>query len=1014
MKIFYDYSKLMQKLFCLGLLLVSFITFAQPDEIIMVNGGSSVTCDATFFDPGGTGNYPGTNGAVYVHTICSPTGDPIYAYFTSFSLFANSCFWGASVDELRIYDGNSTSAPLIGTYERGDLYGVEITGTSGCLTFRFKTEDKGGIGCASNNGMPGWSAAISCEPINSPIPSGVNCSDLRPFCSDGNYAFPNITSGSAHSGPDYGCLGTQPNPVWYYFQIDQPGTIEILIKQSKYNGSSIDVDFAMWGPYNDLTIGCNDINSGTSPLQCSYSTSGTEYIGIGTPGGYGPGESTPDPAQTGEYYIVVLTNYDGSSGFITLEQIGGTASTNCAILVPNCNVSINNLDVSACQGMDEYDVDIDIQVNNPPSAGDLILEDCAGNTHVVASAPFGTSYSYSLNNLTADGANCNISVYFSNDTDCEATQSYTSPEPCYCDEPTIYLSDIEFCSGNTADLNDAIDASSDPATITFHLTENDAINDVNAINSVVSTDNNGTYWVRAENITDPDCYLVYQINISMIVVSYTLDTSNDENCDQGNGSITISASGGLAPYTYSIDGGTTSQGNGIFTNLQGGTFNIHIEDANGCSVDGTESINNVPGVEITGITTTDATCNENNGVISFQTSGGANPIEFSLNGGTPQANPLFENLTPGTYSFVVVDLNGCDSTGTIIIDDISMVSIDNSSTINPTCAGDTDGSIELFISGGVAPITFEWTDGSGNIIGGNTNELTSVGAGNYSVTVTDANGCVVDDNFTLVDPSLADASFTLTDYCKENEAGNSATDIATPGGTFSIVSPIGDTASIDPITGEIFNGVSGTTYIVEYTTPGICPNTSTESITIFPTPDADFEVNPDTGMPPLEVEIINNSGNSGTTSTWEFGDGGFEINYNDTLYYAYTEVGQYTIVLTEESINGCVNSTSQLINVIYPEMEWEFPNVFTPNGDNQNDFFKIVGYVNVHEFEITVLNRWGNIVFNSDSIDFMWNGRIHNSGADCNEGTYFYKARLVSHNGDEENVHGFVQLARNK
>src|SRR5690606_27503539 len=127
------------------------------------------------------------------------------------------------------------------------------------------------------------------------------------------------------------------------FQIDQPGTIEILIKQSKYNGSSIDVDFAMWGPYNDLTIGCNDINSGTSPLQCSYSTSGTEYIGIGTPGGYGPGESTPDPAQTGQYYIVVLTNYDGSSVFITLEQIGGTASTNCAILVPNCNVSINNL-----------------------------------------------------------------------------------------------------------------------------------------------------------------------------------------------------------------------------------------------------------------------------------------------------------------------------------------------------------------------------------------------------------------------------------------------------------------------------------------------------------------------------------------------------------------------------------------------------------------------------------------------------------------------------------------------
>ncbi|MFA5670599.1 MAG: gliding motility-associated C-terminal domain-containing protein, partial [Balneolaceae bacterium] len=279
--------------------------------------------------------------------------------------------------------------------------------------------------------------------------------------------------------------------------------------------------------------------------------------------------------------------------------------------------------------------------------------------------------------------------------------------------------------------------------------------------------------------------------------------------------------------------------------------------------------------------------------------------------------------------------------------------------------------------------------------------------------VTDDAGCTATEVITLNPPSGADdASFDFADFCEG--APNGPTNIATPGGTFSFNPLPTDNATIDPLTGEIFSGVPGTTYFVEYTTFGNCPSTSTESVTVFFVPIADFHVEPNEGVPPLEVEIDNNSSSNIVSSLWNFGDGNIEVNNNEFLSYTYTDAGQYTLVLTVESEDGCTNFISKEINVFHSDIEWKFPNVFTPNGDGQNDFFKLVGHLNVHEFEIIVLNRWGNTVFESNSVEFNWNGKVNNSGADCIDGTYFYKARLMNYNGDEEEVHGFVHLARNK
>ena len=85
------------------------------------------------------------------------------------------------------------------------------------------------------------------------LAQGTTCADADPFCTGTSYSFPNNTGTSAQAGPDYGCLITQPNPAWYYLQIDQSGTIQMDISQVDASGSGIDVDFIAYGPFSSAT-----------------------------------------------------------------------------------------------------------------------------------------------------------------------------------------------------------------------------------------------------------------------------------------------------------------------------------------------------------------------------------------------------------------------------------------------------------------------------------------------------------------------------------------------------------------------------------------------------------------------------------------------------------------------------------------------------------------------------------------------------------------------------------------
>ncbi len=158
------------------------------------------------------------------------------------------------------------------------------------------------------------------------------CVNADPFCTDaGGYNFPNSTNVSDLGAVD--CLGSTPNPAWYYMQIDQAGPMTFDISQTNTGGTGIDVDFIIWGPFNSLASACSGANpfpSG-SAVDCSYSTAATETGNI------------PN-AQPGEVYVVLITNYANQAGNITFNQTGGSGSASCQF---TCGVTLTATDAGA-------------------------------------------------------------------------------------------------------------------------------------------------------------------------------------------------------------------------------------------------------------------------------------------------------------------------------------------------------------------------------------------------------------------------------------------------------------------------------------------------------------------------------------------------------------------------------------------------------------------------------------------------------------------------------------------
>lgn len=937
------------------------------------------------------------------------------------------------------------------------------------------------------------------------------CEAANPFCSSQSYTFPNATNSQAPLGPNYGCLGSQPNPIWYYMEIGTAGPVQILVEQTGespfpfFPPGPTDVDFALWGPFSSISSGCAQIMSGSAPpIQCSFSPATTETIGIGVQGGTGSGQSTPPEAQVGEVYIVMLTNFDGTIGEITFHQTGGTGTTDCSIVEPDvCSIDDFTSTVSPCHSVTStYSVTGTIAVTHPPATGQLIVESCDGTQVVVASAPFTAgSYPYNLTELNPDGAPCSVEAYFSDVLGgCSQILNYTAPScqtPTSCSFTSVDVNlgacqpgntfdltgTVEFinppsagqlivqdCSGNSVSFNPpfvsplnfsitGIDTDGQPCNTSAHFTADPACSiDVSYINvqpchCVVDIGTFTTSVTGVSNSTSVLCYgdeISIQANGDYIPAEEALNPPLPAGYEPGIGWVIYSCppSVALAPHlTDEIEDDPCYIGIAFATDLDDvndlhwiisypGVFtdNIvyfvpltmynmttdHYSYVNGglpCYELGTPyPIQYLP--EITGAVTAD--CQEGTLTVTLQ---GGSP---ALNGTTFMASNLtpvtasFVNNTTGNggtivveglndgdnYSLQITDEFGCPIFITGIFQGESTAAISYPQNryckedLNPTpsITGDTGGTFSGTSGLVIDPVT--------GVI-----DLVLTQEGSYTVTYTSQGG------------TLCGSSSTFDIEINAIPAVVALGDTVCSGETAILIASGAESYSWSPEAG--LNTTSG--YMVEavltesqiYTVTGIdnvtgCSATVQVPVIVDVKPDAQFAPNPPVGTQlNNQISFLNNS--SGATGyLWDFGDStGISTDVNPVYSYG-EEPYIYTVTLVAVSQNGCAD-TAYAIVIIREDLIFYIPNTFTPDQDEYNQIFKPVftdGY-DPFDYTLHIYNRWGELIFESHNVSIGWDGTYGTGGTMCPDGMYTWKIEVKTKHTDERKIFvGHINLMR--
>jgi hypothetical protein len=236
-------------------------------------------------------------------------------------------------------------------------------------------------------------------------------------------------------------------------------------------------------------------------------------------------------------------------------------------------------------------------------------------------------------------------------------------------------------------------------------------------------------------------------------------TPGDASCGASNGTLSLGAvTGGVAPYTYSVDGsGFTATTN--YTSLSAGSHAIIVKDANGCTFSTSATINNTNGPTAMVTTPGDASCGASNGTLSLgAVTGGVAPYTYSVDGSGFTATTNYTSLSAGSHAIIVKDANGCTFSTSATINNT------NGPTAMVTTPGDascgaSNGTLSLgAVTGGVAPYTYS-VDGSGFTA---TTNYTSLSAGSHAIIVKDANGCTFSTSATINNTNGPTAMVTHT------------------------------------------------------------------------------------------------------------------------------------------------------------------------------------------------------------------------------------------------------------
>ncbi|MCB0401386.1 MAG: gliding motility-associated C-terminal domain-containing protein [Flavobacteriales bacterium] len=480
------------------------------------------------------------------------------------------------------------------------------------------------------------------------------------------------------------------------------------------------------------------ITASATSATCNGSCDGTAVATVsgGTPGYLYSWNSVPSQPNA------LATGLCPGSYTVTVTDANGCSDT-ASVVVPNPTglTTISTPTSPTCNGV------CDGSITTTPNGG---------------VAPYSYLWSNGDTSQTTSSTLCagtyNVIVIDANN--CTAYDTITLT-------PAPMLNDSTVVNGPTCGLCDGSATSTPTGGVgPFDFTWTDPLNplpplqtDLGVASSTIVGLCAGTYDLE---ITDlgTGCTYTYTIIVNSVNGPTLLTSATDETCTNAcNGTTTVSASGGTAPYTYSWSPtGPPTDTNQTATGLCAGTYTVTVTDANNCISSDTITVNPSNGLNLAISSIVPETCFGNcDASATVVTGAGSPPFTYTWNP-TGQITPTATGLCVGNYMVVVTDSSNCMDSISANVTGPNILTVTASINTPISCNNSNDGVAIANVAGGTAGYSYVW-----NTVPAQTSQMaTGLGAGTYIVTVTDANGCTAMDTVTLTEPSAILANETLT------------------------------------------------------------------------------------------------------------------------------------------------------------------------------------------------------------------------------------------------------------
>ena len=410
---------------------------------------------------------------------------------------------------------------------------------------------------------------------------------------------------------------------------------------------------------------------------------------------------------------------------------------------------------------------------------------------------------------------------------------------------------------------------------------------------------------------------------------------------------------------------------------------VYVVDSNGCVDQATITITEIV-TSITDIITTEVNCF--GGSDGSFTLTGVNFDGYSIDGGAPviSGSPFtITGLSEGTYNVIVSSLQGCTATQDVIITEPTLLTA-NAVPTAASCFGECDGSVVVTPNGGTPGYAYNW---QGGVAGDQSGNGTLICAGDYLVEVSDANGCLVEVNYSITEPENVFPSIfgdTLSgcfphtvDFINTTPSTNVLTTTVDFGdGAVDVINGKDDfshtyqSAGLYTITITVLT-TDGCEYVVSYV----------DLVQAYNYPFADFIVSPNnvTVFDPI-VSLIDQSSVDVISWNWDIENGDPATSTNEdvnNVIFPTGEPADYPVTLIVSNAYGCNDTVTKLVSVVNDVMIYA-PNTFTPDGDefNQTWDIHILG-IDIYDFDLFIYNRWGEVIWESHDPAVGWDGRYN-------------------------------------